>query len=95
MNPPGTPGIVEAAGAVVGDALDPTVEALVAPAVSSLCVLEVSLAGVRGVTGHRAFLAPDGATALLHVSGGMFQVVHVPPGAVPALAARTDRKSVV
>lgn len=89
---PADPAVVaalEAAGAVVGDALDPTVEALVAPAVSSLCVLEVSLAGVRGVTGHRAFLAPDGATALLHVSGGMFQVVHVPPGAVPALAART------
>lgn len=82
---------LEAAGVTTGGVRHPAVEVLVSPALAPVCVVEVSVAGARGSTGHRVFVSPDGATALLHVADGVVQVVAERPDGVPALVARTVR----
>lgn len=86
---PGADAALEAAGVTTGGAHHPVVEMLVAPALAPTCVVEVSVAGARGSTGHRVFVSPGGATALLHVSDGLVQVVAARADGVPALVART------
>lgn len=82
---------LEAAGVTAGGARHPAVEAMVGPARAPVCVVEVSVAGARGSTGHRVLVSPDGATALLHVADGVVQVVADRADGVPALIARTVR----
>jgi len=88
---PAADAALEVAGVLADGVPHPAVEALTAPARSARCVVEVSVAGARGTTGHRVYVAPEAATALLHVDDGVVQVVADRPDGVPALLARVVR----